>query len=52
MCSDNCGSDLPEAGECPECGEPVDKEGYTLQRCAYSTVACQTCENAPCDGAC
>ena len=52
MCCEPCGSDLPEAGDCPDCGGPVDIDGDTKQACAYSPVDCETCGSAPCDDSC
>jgi hypothetical protein len=52
MCCEPVGSDLPVAGECPDCGEPVDEDGYTKEACAYSPTCCNTCKWSPCDGSC
>ena len=53
MCCDNSGcSEAEVVGECPDCGEPVDKDGWTHNHCNYSPVDCQTCQHAYCDGSC
>ena len=52
MCCEPHGSGLPEAGECPECGNPIDEDGDTLERCGYSPEECEECGWAPCDGSC
>jgi|SaaInl4_200m_RNA_FD_contig_51_1080556_length_775_multi_6_in_0_out_0_2 hypothetical protein len=41
-----------EIGECPDCGEEVDEDGDALTGCNYSSVICETCGAAPCDGSC
>lgn len=51
MCSDNRGACGVVDGECPSCGAPT-VEGVSIEICNYSTVECEECENAPCDGAC
>lgn len=51
MCSDGWYGATP-VGECPDCGEPVDKEGDAVEGCNYSTVICETCGAAPCDESC
>ena len=38
-------------GECPDCGaDTVDGDSY--DQCAYSPIACKTCNDAPCDQSC
>lgn len=51
MCCDNMGADGQLDGESPECrAETVD--GYAKEICRYSSVECQECGWAPCDGSC
>jgi hypothetical protein len=52
MCCEPQGSELPAVGECPECGESVDIDGDTLDRCGYSPEQCEVCGCAPCDDSC
>lgn len=52
FCCEPCGSGLPHDHDCPECGEPVDEDGDTLDACYYSPKLCYTCGCAPCDGSC
>lgn len=52
MCCDPIGSELPEAGVCQYCHEPVDEDGDTLEKCAYSPEICNMCGHAPCDQSC
>lgn len=52
MCCEPQGSTLPESGECPDCGEPVDKDGDTKEACVYSPILCKTCGWCPCDQSC
>jgi len=51
-CCDPIGSPLDEVSLCNECGEPVDRDGDSLEVCAYSPVECKECGWAPCDGSC
>ncbi len=40
-------------GDCPNCGEPVDKDGESaLRGCYYSPILCFTCNDRPCDLSC
>ena len=39
-------------GECPDCGEPVDKDGEAATGCYYSPKTCKTCGARPCNGIC
>ncbi len=53
MCCDNSGCGLEAATEeCPDCGNPVDPEGWTYDCCNYSPEGCSTCGYRPCDGSC
>ncbi len=52
MCCDPCGSEKPMVDVCPDCGMPVDEEGYTGDACVYSPKICRTCGWAPCDQYC
>ena len=52
MCCEPQGSDLPEDKLCPDCDEPVDVDGDSLEVCGYSPVECKTCGWAPCDDSC
>lgn len=52
MCCEPQGSEMPMVKECPVCGEPVDAEGYSGDKCGYSIVQCETCGHAPCDQSC
>lgn len=53
MCCENGGSNLPAVGECPECGQWVDKNGDSLEICAYSSnEPCPICGSQPCHGGC
>jgi hypothetical protein len=54
MCAEPCGSDLPIAGECPECGMPVDKDGDSTDICAHSPPddECPVCGGNPCSQYC
>jgi hypothetical protein len=48
------GNDLTEAdvnGCCPVCGEPTC-DGEAIVICYYSTVICDECGSAPCEGFC
>jgi hypothetical protein len=40
--------------ECPECGEPVDNEGESLDpvHCEYGSCACESCGGGRCDQSC
>lgn len=40
--------------ECPECGEPVDEDGYTLilNEWGYGLVMCELCGDHNCDQSC
>jgi len=43
----------PAVGECPDCGEPVDEDGYiAIPNCSYSPLECDTCGWRPCDQSC
>jgi len=42
----------PAVGECPDCGEPVDKDGDAVKSCSYSPLECETCGWRPCDQSC
>lgn len=39
--------------ECPDCEEPVDDEGYSIEGpcCSYAP-SCDTCGSAHCDQSC
>lgn len=51
MCCDPVGSNEKPNGVCPACGEPT-VDGYTTEKCYYSSTICEECENAPCDESC
>ena len=38
-------------GNCPDCNQPTI-DGDAFEQCAYSTIKCETCGWAPCDGSC
>lgn len=42
----------PAVGECPDCGEPADEDGYAVEGCLHSPIQCNTCGAAPCDQYC
>lgn len=52
MCCDPVGSPEPYDHDCPDCGMGVDKDGDTLDACAYSHTECETCGWSPCDWSC
>jgi hypothetical protein len=54
MCCGDEAYDEPQekAGSCPHCGAGIDADGWALERCVYSPVACDACFYQPCDGSC
>jgi hypothetical protein len=52
MCADGWDHSEDAVGECPECGEGVDKDGDAVQGCNYSPYTCKTCGARPCDQSC
>ena len=50
MCCD--GWEYTPVAQCPECGAPVDEDGYAASGCNYSPVTCEACGDAPCDDSC
>ena len=52
MCCDGWDNSEDIAGECPDCGGPVDDEGDAVVGCHWSPVVCDTCGDRPCDGSC
>lgn len=45
--------DTDIAYTCPDCGEPVNADGQCVyDNCAYSSVICELCGDAPCDYSC
>lgn len=51
MCCDPMNDSEP-VGECESCGGPIDEDGDSTDVCAHSTVECEVCGAAPCDGSC
>lgn len=49
-----CGDYLmePTVGTCPNCGGPIDQEGYSTDVCGSSPEDCAHCHSQPCDGSC
>jgi hypothetical protein len=39
-------------GYCPDCNGPVVEGGISASGCNYSSITCDTCRHAPCDGSC
>lgn len=52
MCCDGWSYPEDAVGECPDCGEPVDKDGDAVEGCYWSPVDCETCGSRTCDGSC
>jgi hypothetical protein len=52
MCCDPVNWRSEVAGECVECGGPIDADGESTDICGYSPVECETCGTAPCDESC
>lgn len=40
--------------KCPDCEEPVDRDGDTLTNrdCSYCLIICETCGDHQCDQSC
>lgn len=46
------GSEDEMTGECQDCGNPVDEDGWSGGICEYSPCECETCGWSPCDEPC
>lgn len=44
-------SDLA-VGQCPQCGDNVDKNGDAVVGCNYSPTQCDLCGSKPCNQSC
>jgi hypothetical protein len=51
-CSERGCSAEEVVGNCPDCDEPVDKDGNAADSCSFSPVCCETCGRSPCDQSC